>query len=211
MKRIIKNYNSNNIDIVNIPINSDKLHPITLNWINKQQKPTCITKPYFADSDMLNLYKEYNCNSSNYIYKNTLHIPPIGITSNDILHIYRVESIDSLLLYINDNIQDGNIININRIVNSWIRINYDTIKIYNNFLEKIYKKLIDKYLSSYNKNKIINDEINIDKEIKYYIDYWTTKHNSSDFELNLLEDLISYFVKKFNLTREWIKLTPADL
>jgi hypothetical protein len=206
MKRIIKNetreyknINSKNIDIGEIPINTQKIHPITLNWINKGSTPTCITKPHL-NNDNLILYKEYNCNLLNDVYKNTLHIPPIGITSNDILQIYKIESIDSLLLYVDDNIHDSNIININRIVNSWIRVNYDTIKIYNNFLEKIYKNLVDKYLNFDNKNKIKNNNINIDKEIKDYIDYWINKNNSLNFELNLLEDFISYFIKKYKLS-----------
>jgi hypothetical protein len=206
MKRLIKKevheykkFSSKNIDIGDIPINTDKMHPVTLNWIYKGPNPTCITKPHFNDNDNFILYKDYNCNLVNDVYKNTLHIPPIGITSNDILHIYKIESIDSLLSYIKDNIEDGNIININRIVNSWIRVNYDTIKIYNNFLEKIYKKLVDKYLNYENKNKIKNDNINVDKEIKDYIDYWTNKNNSLNFELNLLTDFISYFVKKYEL------------
>ena len=209
MKRIIKNefheykkLNSKNIDIGDIPINTQKIHPITLNFIDnfKSTSPICITKPHLEDGNKLILYKKYNCNVKNDVYKNILYIPPIGITSNDILQIYNIDSIDNLLSYINNNINDGNIININRIVNSWIRINYDTIKIYNNFLEKIYKKLVDRYLSYDNKNKIKNDNINIDKEIKDYIDYWTNKNNSLDFELNLLEDFISYFIKKYKLS-----------
>lgn len=204
MKRLIKkevqeykNFNSKNIEIGNIPINTNKMHPVTLNWMLKDQIPMCITKPHFGNNNNLLIYKDYKCNVSNDVYKNILHIPPIGFTSNDILHIYNIDSIDSLLLYIENNIVDGNIININRIVNCWIRVNYDSIKIYNNFLENIYKQLVDKYLNIDNKNKIKNDNINIDKEIKDYIDYWTNKNNSIDFKLNLLEDFIFYFIKKY--------------
>jgi hypothetical protein len=206
MKRLIKkefqeykNFSSKNNEISNIPINTTIMHPITLNWIRETNNPSCITKPHFSNSNTFILYKDYNCNVSNDVYKNILYIPPIGFTSNDILKIYNIDSIDSLLLYINNNIHEGNIININRIVNSWIRVNYDSIKIYNNFLENIYKQLVDKYLNINNKNKIKNDNININKEIKYYIDYWTNKNNSIDFKLNLLEDFVFYFIKKYNL------------
>jgi len=206
MKRFIKkeipeykNLNSKNNEISNIPINTSIMHPITLNWIHNDEKPRCITKPHFNDSKRFILYKDYNCNISKDVYKNTLYIPPIGISSNDILEIYNINSIDSLLLYIDNNIHEGNIININRIVNSWIRVNYDSIKIYNNFLENIYKQLVDKYLNIDNKNKIKNDNININKEIKDYIDYWTNKNNSINFKLNLLEDFVFYFIKKYNL------------
>ena len=37
--------------------------------------------------------------------------------------------------------------------------------------------------------------INIDKEIKDYIDYWTNKNNSLNFELNLLTIQMHYHAK----------------
>ena len=41
--------------------------------------------------------------------------------------------------------------------------------------------------------------ININKEIKEYIDYWINKNNNTQFLLNLLTDFINYFIKKYKL------------
>lgn len=202
MKRIIKNefqeykkFNSKNVEIGEIPGNSQKIHPITLNWIDntKSVNPICLTKPSI-EKEGITLYKEYRCINKNSNYKSYLYTPPIGITSNDLLKIYDVDSIEKLQLYINDNIDNQNIFTINRIVNSWIRVNFDTIKIYNNFLEKIYKKMLEKYLNSDNYKKYITS-LNLDKEIKDFIDYWFDKNNIIGFNFDLLIELEIYLGK----------------
>ncbi len=66
MKRIIKNefleyknFNSKNMEIVQIGENTQRIHPITLNWIDnsKSSTPLCLTKPSF-EKDNLTIYKE---------------------------------------------------------------------------------------------------------------------------------------------------------
>lgn len=203
MKRIIKNefqeyknFNSKNMEITQIPGNTQKMHPITLNWIDnsKSTNPLCITKPSF-DKEGLTLYKDYKCtNQQNNKYNSYLYIPPIGISSENLIKIYNVESIESLQLFVNENIKQMNILTLNRIINSWIRINFDTIKTYNNFLEKIYKKMLEKYYSSTNFEEL-NKKVNLDKEIKDFIDYWFTKNNTIGFRFNLLIELQNYLEK----------------
>ena len=202
MKRIIKNefeeYSKNNfknLEIGEIPANSQKIHPITLNWIDNRKSinPLCLTKPHVENSNYLIMYKDYKCTNTSSNYKSFLYIPPIGITAADIIQIYNINSIDSLQTYVNNNINEINILSLNRVVNSWIRINFDTIKMYNNFLEKIYKKLLEKYLSSQNWQYVQTREL--DKEIKKFIDYWFDKNNSIGFNFNLLEDLELYLLK----------------
>ena len=202
MKRIIKNefheyknFNSKNMEITQISGNTQKIHPITLNWIDnsKSSQPLCITKPSF-DKEGITLYKDYKCNTQNNKYNNYLYTPPIGISSENLIKIYDVESIDSLQTFIDENIKKMNVLTLNRIINSWIRVNFDTIKMYNNFLEKIYKKLLEQYYSFKNFEEL-NRKINLDKEIKEFIDYWFTKNNIIGFRFNLLFELQNYLEK----------------
>jgi len=202
MKRIIKNefqehkiFNSKNVEITQISANTQKMHPITLNWIDntKSTNPICITKPSF-DKEGVTLYKDYKCTNQTSKYNSYLFTPPIGITSENLIKIYDVESIENLQSFIQDNITKINILTLNRIINSWIRINFDTIKVYNNFLEKIYKKILEQYYSFKNFEEL-NKKLNLDKEIKDFIDYWFTKNNNIDFKFNLLIELQNYLEK----------------
>jgi hypothetical protein len=202
MKRIIKNefqehkiFNSKNMEISQLSGNAQKMHPITLNWIDnsKSTNPLCITKPSF-DKEGVTLYKDYKCTNQYNKYNNYLYTPPIGISSENLIIIYDVESIENLQSFINDNITKMNILTLNRIVNSWIRVNFDTIKTYNNFLEKIYKKILEQYYSLSNFEEL-NKKINLDKEIKDFIDYWFSKNNNIGFKFNLLLELQNYLEK----------------
>ena len=83
-------------------------------------------------------------------------------------------------------------VTINRVINCWIRVNFETLKNYNNYLEKINWKIIEFNYHSY----IEANESNIKKEIKSFIDYWINKHSLDEFNLNLLKDLIQYLYKK---------------
>lgn len=203
MKRIIKNeyqvlnkFNSKNMEITEVPPNSQIIHPITLSWIDntKFSVPICVTKPSF-DKEGVSLYKEYKCtNQTKTKYNNYLYLPPIGITAENLINIYNVETIDKLYQFINNNIDKLNPFTLNRIVNSWIRNNFETIKTYNNFLEKIYKKFLEKF---YSKEKYLEltKKINLDKEIKDFIDYWFSKNNTLSFKIDLLFDLENYLEK----------------
>ena len=202
MKRIIKNefkeykeFNSKNKEIIQIDENTQRIHPITLNWFDnsKSTTPICITKPNFKKGEVL-LHKDYKCiNNQPTKYNTYLYTPPIGVSSEDLINIYEIKSIENLQSFVSDNINTTNIFTINRLVNSWIRVNFDTIKIYNNFLEKIFKKLLDKYYGL-KKMKDFN-KLNLDKEIKDFIDYWFNKNNMVGFNFNLFGELINYLEK----------------
>lgn len=202
MKRIIKDefqeykiFNSKNMEISQLANNTQQIHPITLNWIDnsKSVNPLCILKPSF-DKKGVQLFNNYKCTNQNNKYNNYLYTPPIGITSENLLNIYDVISIENLQSFIDDNITTINVLTLNRIVNSWIRVNFDTIKTYNNFLEKIYKKMLEQYYSFSNFEEL-NKKINLDKEIKDFIDYWFTKNNNIGFRFNLLIELQNYLEK----------------
>lgn len=200
MKRYIKSEpqnftNHSNIEISNLPPGNIKLHPTLLNLLktsSQTKTPLCITKPHIKNNKMVLLKSNYICNdTTNNTYKKHMFIPPIGLSTEDLLKVYDIESIDSLDTYIESN-HIENILSLNRIVNCWVRNNFDDLKISNNYLEKICKKLLEKYAGTKKYNLMIKN-INIDKEVKDYIDYWIEKRNVTDFNLNLLDDMVNHF------------------
>jgi hypothetical protein len=138
----------------------------------------------------LNIISTYKCKNNVNNYKKNLYIPVIGLESIDLLNMYSIQSIDSLHDFIEENLQKINYYTLNRIINSWIRVNFETLQNYNNYLEKILFKLIE-----FDKKYTYN-ETNIKKEIKSFIDYWINKHSVDEFYLNLLKDLVQYLYKK---------------
>ena len=185
MKRYIKNENINN-EIINIEPKTSLMHPITLELLpNNSLEPMCLTKLYL-DDNKLQKYNKYKCITNNDNYKKYLYIPPIGYNSDDLLQIYDIKTIDNLNNFISNNIDILNILTINRIINCWIRINFDILIKHNNILEEIYIKLIEN-----NYINIIKD-FNLKNETIKFINEWLKKHNKNDFTLNLLNDYIIY-------------------
>jgi hypothetical protein len=170
-------------EISNIPANTRTIEPILVRITKKIPNPTCLTKANLNDNN-IQFYNNYKCTTNANDYKKYLYVPPIGISSDNILKIYDIDSIDSLNLLVSNMIEEGkNIYTINRILNCWIRNNFNLIN-NNKFLEKIYYKLLTIELDS----KIV-DKIDLEKEIKKFINNWVSKKKSDDFELNLFEDL----------------------
>ena len=200
-KRIIKDefeqnnyqHNFNSKDIVELKPKTNILHPTALLWVQNinPTNPLCITKFQMDNKKNLTILNEYKCKSNLNNYKKNLYIPPIGLNSNDLLNIYSIESIDSLYEWISDNLQIAKYITVNRILNCWIRVNFDTLKNYNNYLEKICSKILE----FNSKDKFKDNEDKIRKEIKNFIDYWINKHSVNEFNLELIEDLRYYLVK----------------
>lgn len=191
-KRFIKeeSYKGSN-EIVNILPNSRIMDPIFSKLTNFIPQQTCLKKLDLDNNKNLTNYNKYKCITNLNDYKKHLYIPPIGITSNTLLKIYDIDTIDDLnLLY--DQYNDGtiNYITFNRVLNCWIKNNIDFLK-NNNFLEKIYYKLLSIYLNP----KIIS-KINLEKEIKEYINTILTKKSYDMFEFDLLDDMIKFFNKK---------------
>ena len=193
--RTIKN-NNENIEISQLEPGSQTLHPISSIWVNNTlTNPLCLTKFNIDKKNKLNIVNEYKCVSNVNNYKKYLYVPPIGFSSSDILNIYSISSIDELNKWFNDNISEKNIATINRILNAWIKVNFSILKSHNNFLEKIYIKMINEFFN-YSYFKKVN-EPDFNKEIKNYIDYWTNKHDNNEFNLNLLDDLKNHLKKKY--------------
>jgi len=186
-------------EIINLKPNEYLLHPTTLTWIQNTNttNPICLTKFQMDKKNNLNFFNEHKCKSNINNYKKNLYIPPLGLESDDLLNIYSIESIDSLYSWVSENLQKSNYLTINRVLNCWIRVNFDTLKNYNNYLEKIYVKIIAFNFKTDNIYK--ENEKLINKEIGSFVDYWVDKHSNDEFNLNLLENLNHHLEKKFNL------------
>ncbi len=187
MKRYIKSDINN--DILNLNPKSKILHPQTLKWIvNDSDESLCITK-YFLDKN--NIFKKtsnYKCLSNNDKYKEYLYVPPLGLSSNDLLQIYNIDSIESLHTWI----EDSNLLEpetIIRILNCWIKVNYDILEKYNKILVDIINNIITQFYS----HLIGNFDLN--KETLKFITNWLSIHNSSDFHFDLINDYIEYIKK----------------
>ena len=189
-------------EITNINPDNQTLHPISSQWINTKNlvNPICLTKFQILNNET-KIISTYKCKTDTNDYKSFLFLPPIGLTSDDIIKIYNLESIDRLYNWLSENIDDVssvsygrvNYLTIVRVVNCWIRVNFETLKNYNNFLVKIMSKL---FRFNFGDNINIPD---IDKEIRDYIEYWMNKNSGTEFKLNLIDDFYSYVIKKFKL------------
>lgn len=205
-KRIIKNEfekdSFKSKEIANINPDNQTLHPISSQWINTKNlvNPICLTKFQILNNET-KIISTYKCKNDPNNYKSFLFLPPIGLSSDDIIKIYDLESIDRLYNWINENLDiessssSGNInyFTIVRVVNCWIRVNFETLKNYHNFLVKIVIKL---FKFNFGDNFNIPE---IDKEIRDYVDYWMNKNSGTEFRLNLIDDFYNYLIKKFKL------------
>jgi hypothetical protein len=196
-KRIIKdeiNYFKSK-EIATIAPKTIAYHPINLEIIKNIDpiNPICLTKFQIEKhSNNINVLNTYKCKNNMNDYKKNLYIPVIGLESRDLLIIYSIDSIDSLYEWINENLDKLYLKTINRIINCWIRVNFETLKNYNNYLEKICWKIIENKFEEATDNY----ETNIKKEIKDFIDYWINKHSLDEFNFELIKELIQYLNKK---------------
>lgn len=181
MKRFINN-NSN--EIVNISPNREIIHPLSLETI-KNDKEICLTK-YFLNNKKLDNISHHKCLSNENNYNKYLYIPPIGIYSSDILKLYNINTITNLYDYVSENIDNLN--SINRILNCFIRENYDILIKHNKILEEIYLKIINYHF------KILSTNFD-SKEILLFINKWLEKHNNKEFKIDLLNNFILYIKK----------------
>jgi hypothetical protein len=190
------NLNYKNKEIFTIMPEEEYFHPISLE-IMKPDKPITLTKYYYdKKNDRMEIFKDNKIyKKDDKLYQKYLLTPTFGTTSQDLLDIYGIETIDNLKYWVNLNSNNdsyNNVYTINRVISCWIKMNLKILKTYNNFLEEICIKLLNKYY----RNKL-PETMDLKKEVKDFIDYWTNKINETDFKINLLNDLIVYINKKF--------------
>lgn len=159
----------------------------------KENTAECMKEPnnYITKYNMVNnkvtVFK-YNSNKNK---SNSLDI----LSSSDILDMYNIFTIEELNNYIENNLTYGNKFLLLRILNCWIKNNYNILK-NNSLFEKIIFK-ITLYFSIIIKK--INNIKDLNNIIKEYIDYWIDKNNENSFELDIINDLLIYLKKKFNI------------
>lgn len=110
--------------------------------------------------------------------------PSVILSSESILQLYEIESIDNLIetitIYIKNN---KNFNTINRILNSFIKANLDDLKKNNKIIYTIIIDLINNYYPKFKNNE---------KKISDYIKTWFTNKHENDFDFDLFNN-----IKKF--------------
>ena len=179
------------------------MHPNIL-LLLKDDELSCPTKLYLNDAETLvrlgkkpiekkniQLVKNIDCNvlSESALQKYML-TPSLIISSSEILSIYNIITIEDIekkiLKYMNDKY---NFATINRILNTWIKMNFNDLKKNNSLLDDIYINLFNNYFPKLIKNKG-------KKIIKFRIKWFKNK-NITDFYFNFGEDL-KYFLTSNN-------------
>jgi hypothetical protein len=155
------------------------LHPITLELVkNKHEYKICPTEIYKEGNELLYAKKAENTNYNKEKIQSFMALPYINFNIENILDIYNVSNIDTLLTFVNKMIEEDMEFNtINRVLNLWIKNNFDDIIDNHNIIVKI----IDKLLKHFKKTDV-ND---IDKRIKN----WFESKNVNDFYFNLISEL----------------------
>lgn len=202
-KRLIKTH-----ELTTINENSKILHPITGELLKTKvgSDPICITKFKLNSDKKINTLDYYKCVNNIENYNKYMHIPAIGILSYDLLEMYEItndiESIDKWINYMIKKYSRPNYFTLNRVINAWVKNNFDTLKDFNNILEKIYFNLVLIYLDDNIKSKVKDDSTyeskNIKKDISKYIDYWFSIKNPNDFDLDLLTDILTHLNLKYS-------------
>lgn len=170
------------------PIYNDEMgiHPNTLHLTKNIGDVSCPTKYYYEDN-ILKRAKKSLCKNINKQQEQKFFLTPsLILSSNELLNIYNINSIDDLNNFIKINInKKTNFKTINRILNTWIKNNFDDLKNHNDFLKDIYLNLFNEYYISLLDNKNI-------KKILKFIKSWILKKTDDDFNFNLGEDLINF-------------------
>ena len=163
------------------------LHPITLTLQkNKIDDPVCPTQLYYKNDKLYYSDKVKSTHLDTKDIQKFMALPYLNLNIDQILSIYKIDTIDSLIKWINIKIIEKKPYKyVNRIINIWIKSNYNDLHNNNLILSSVYEIINNKYWSN-----IMIDNLN------EYIDKWfkTTKYD--DFYFNLGDDLYNFIIKK---------------
>jgi hypothetical protein len=158
------------------------LHPITLELVlNKGPKKICPTELHYVNNKPYTVKPVIPMDDSKLSdrdIQNYMTVPYLNLNMEQMLSIYKIESIDSMVKWIDDNIDEKPLETINRILMVWIRLNFEELKENNRILVSIYKKIGRKYYN--NKNEDLYQE---------KINNWFKNTDPNSFHLNLTEIL----------------------
>lgn len=160
-----------------IDTNDFFLHPITLELVlNTGSKKICPTELHYVNNKPYTL-KPANIEDiklSDRDIQSYMTIPYLNLNMEQMLSIYKIDSIDSMMEWLDNNINSP-LETVNRILMVWIRFNFEDLKNNNRILINIYKKIGNKYYK-----KDINTE-----EIEKKINSWFKKTTPDIFYLDL--------------------------
>jgi hypothetical protein len=178
-KRIIKQISNNPLKK-----GTSGIHPLTLEInVNNENIDAVPTQFYLGESGNFEMYTPKT--NKNLIKsrndKDNMQYPDLSLPMTDYLNIYNIDSYDELITslknMINKDVLEDTIF---RIVNIYVRIEFNELKKINNTLIKIFKIIF--------KNKKVEDDEFINKFIKK----WFEKNNKDDFRLNICNDFKNY-------------------
>lgn len=197
MKKIVKSTRilntSNEVKCIGECINPNDsfLHPITLQLgKNISNVRICPTELYYMDGKSYTTKRctdevEYNALDM----QKFMSLPYLNMNLNQMLAIYKINDIDSLIKWLDKCIIDMMPFSfINRIVCIWIKLNYKQLVDNNAIILSIYKKIAKKYWT----------DINIDKiDVIYpsFIKKWFKNNKVDSFSFNIGIDLYNYIKK----------------
>ena len=181
-KRIIKQISSNILKT-----GSKGIHPLTLEPSrNIEIFKTVATQFFIGEEDNKQIFENYAPITTKNLIKSrndkeNMESPDLSLPMTDYLKIYNIDSYDELITSLKNMINKDVIENtIFRIVNIYVRIEFNELKKINNTLIKIFKIIF--------KNKKVED----DEFIKKFLENWFEKNNKDDFRLNICNDFKNY-------------------
>lgn len=167
------------------------LHPLVLGLYDGQKnKNICTTNSILKKDEFIQDCDKKKDNLTIDELLTTIMLPNINIDSNDLISLYDINNIDSLNNWIDENLYVLPFDNINRVLNLWIKSNLSELKLFNNALVNIIKKILEKFNLNINKKYL-------DTELPKFIDYWIKKSNENDFYFNLILDFKKFLNKKY--------------
>ena len=107
--------------------NNRVLNPNTLEIeMDKGKNPMQFTKYYFDNNTVTNI-AAYNKNNTVNDESKFMLTPSLLLSSNEIVLLYNINDITDLNVYIDDNLENSYFDTINRIINCWIRNNFQDL------------------------------------------------------------------------------------
>lgn len=167
-----------------IDTNDFFLHPLTLQLYkntDKTGKKICPTELYYDNTRKPRYVSFADDKISEKDIQTFMALPYLNLSIDHFLKIYKIDKIDSIIRWVDSMIEEDKLFDtINRIINVWIRFNFDDLINNNKILINIYKKIGYKYYP----------KVNIDN-FENKINEWFKKNNSDNFYLDLGEYLFN--------------------
>jgi hypothetical protein len=182
----------NNKNIYKIKSKNNITHPLTLSTIiNNTNKPKYIVPFNIDNNNNILLTSDVQTNLT--LNNNNMLIPSTILDTNVLLKINNINTINDIIDYVNNNINTNQYDSINRVLNCWIRQNFDQLKKNNNILSDIYFKIFSIFFPE----NIPNETIFVKKSQSFF-KIWFQKKKYNSFNINLGNDLKKFLSNKYD-------------